>query len=1039
MERILGLDLGTASVGFALIDYDRTSRTGEIVHLGVRVFPETLEAKTHVPKNQERRRKRLTRRQFRRRRMRRVQLNELLSSRGFLPTYGTDEWKETMKLDPYRLRSKAIVHKLGKFEFGRAIYHLSKHRHFLGKSDDLPDFQEEPEDKATREGRDGLIAELLTKKQTLGEWLHELPPGERRRGKLASRQIVEEEFDRIVNHQRSYHQDDIEGFDKVCAEFKSIIFMQRPVFWRLKTLGECQFAPGKDLCPSGSWLAHQRRMIEMVNNLSRVGNYEPLSQVERNALIEALSHTTKKEPNLNWKRIREILKATNEELDEDSNAVKFNLEVGGEKKLLGNPVERQLRRVFGNEFDSHPNRDEIRDGIFWDCFECDYHIVGDQRVEICREPERIKKRQELVTKLIMKYDISESEARQLANMKFKVGWEPYSIEAMRIFVEQLSKGHRMGDLLNGPSFEQWRSDVFPNRLAKDVTSVDLLPTPRVASEQRRLGQIRNPTVVRTFNEMRKVVNNLVRTYGKPDVIRVEFGRDLGKTGFQRGQIQSRMKKREAAREKARKDLQEKLGRDPNRDEIERWQLWHECRHKCPFTGQAISFNELLGAAPSFEVEHIWPRSRCNDDSMLNKTLCLSSENRIKDSRIPFEYLDETQWYHFKKRVESMRKGKGEIEGMSNAKIDRILATRIPDDFSTRQLNDTRYVARVTRDSLQRLVKQDGEVRVQAVSGQATAKIRHLWGLGGILNEGSENKTRDDHRHHAIDAFVVACIDPGITQRLSRYYKQIETNIRSAVLEPPWQGARTELEKSIRNVVVSHKVIRKTTGSLHKETIYGRELLSKLNLPESDYIDPQMEYVTVSRQTLKSVVGKANRIIIDKTIREKAKNLTDKDIIEGLPIGKKDRRVHKVKFKEKYTDESMIRVQTGYARKDENHHVAIYRNASGSIEYVVVPLVEVARRVQAGQPIVQKTYQSSLQFLYSLGKGDSVQITKGERLGYWVVNSVTAKGQVHLSMNQDAGSSASKSKFHPKVTSLPDKYGCRKVSVDPIGRIRFAGD
>src|SRR5689334_7963893 len=125
MVRIFGFDIGTTSVGSAVINYDPDRGRGEILRLGVRIFPEARDP-DGMPLNQSRRRKRLMRRQLRRRRQRRRALNDALAEAGLLPAYGTAEWQELMKSDPVALRARALSEPLGAYELGRALYHPAK-------------------------------------------------------------------------------------------------------------------------------------------------------------------------------------------------------------------------------------------------------------------------------------------------------------------------------------------------------------------------------------------------------------------------------------------------------------------------------------------------------------------------------------------------------------------------------------------------------------------------------------------------------------------------------------------------------------------------------------------------------------------------------------------------------------------------------------------------------------------------------------------------------------------------------------------------
>ena len=108
-ETVWGFDLGTTSIGFAVVRQDPANKTGKIIKTGVRIFPEGITEKELEPRNQRRREKRMARRQIRRRRERRIELSRRFHDLGMLPRFGTDEWQELMKLDPYELRSEGMT------------------------------------------------------------------------------------------------------------------------------------------------------------------------------------------------------------------------------------------------------------------------------------------------------------------------------------------------------------------------------------------------------------------------------------------------------------------------------------------------------------------------------------------------------------------------------------------------------------------------------------------------------------------------------------------------------------------------------------------------------------------------------------------------------------------------------------------------------------------------------------------------------------------------------------------------------------------
>ena len=150
-------------------------------------------------------------------------------------------------------------------------------------------------------------------------------------------------------------------------------------------------------------------------------------------------------------------------------------------------------------------------------------------------------------------------------------------------------------MLNGtdPKWEKWRAQNFPNREQPTGEVLDRLPSPADKEEQQRIAALRNPTVVRTQNELRKVVNNLIGLYGKPDLIRIEVAREVGKSKREREEMQAGMRKQERRRREAEADLRSNGIAQPSRAYIEKWLLWKECGEFDPYSGKPISFDALF--------------------------------------------------------------------------------------------------------------------------------------------------------------------------------------------------------------------------------------------------------------------------------------------------------------------------------------------------------------------------------------------------------------------------------------------------------------
>lgn len=1057
MALIFGFDIGTTSIGFAVIDHDSVAATGEIKRMGVRIFPEARDPKG-APLNQERRAARMRRRQLRRRRERRRLLADALFEAGLLPSYGSPEWDgimkpqnkgESEKYDPYDLRRRAFEGEpLSPYEFGRAIYHLAQRRHFKERdideisndteSEDRSEEKADADEKKAKTDRGSTIAILKERDSTLGAWLSERGSAERKRGVHATRRIVEDEFDGIWEKQKK-HLSALQ--DKELREsIREAIFAQRPVFWRKNTLGQCRFVPEAPLCPKGAWLSQQKRMLEKVNNLAVGGSARPLDAEERRAILDRLQT----QASMTWGKVKGALKPLYQRrgMQGMEKRLKFNLQEGGEQKLIGNPLEAKLADIFGKDWTAHPRKGEIRYAVHDRLWHADYGEVGSQRVVILPAKERKRRRAKAAQSFVDDFGATEEQAEKLKGLKLPTGWEPYSVEALQAFLPHLEDGVRFGELVSGPKWENWREETFPKMEMPTGEIRDRLPSPADPEERARIAKLRNPTVARTSNELRKVVNNLIGKFGKPDLIRLELTREVGMSKREREEKSAGMRRQEGRRKKAKEALEEKGISDPSRDDIEKWMLWEECGRLCPYTAKPIGFHALFHEN-EFQVEHIWPRSRSFDNGFRNKTLCHRDENQRKGDRIPFEYRssDEEGWAQLVKRVEGMKAPKGGV-GMSPGKIRRFLATEIPEDFTERQLNDTGYAAREAVSFLKQLWPDAGleaPVTVQAVSGRVTAQLRWLWGLNDILGE-SGKKTRSDHRHHAIDALAVACTHPGMTQKLSRYWQIRESQLKKNPathkprLDRPWETIRADAEKAVADIIVSHRVRKKVSGPLHLGTIYG-DTREEDDSKSYRYFVTRKKVEELSKRELDEIRDEAVREIVRDWVERHGRDPKNA-FSSGYPKrGREGPEIRKVRLLKKQQLKLMAKTGTGYADLGENHHMAIYRLPNGKVDFDVVSLFEASRRLARREEVVRRKRDDGACLIMSLSKGDALQFPDDDQTKVRIVESIWAAGPVVMADHNDA---AGDTRFRPNPNSIM-KSKVKKISIDPIGRIRPASD
>jgi len=580
--------------------------------------------------------------------------------------------------------------------------------------------------------------------------------------------------------------------------------------------------------------------------------------------------------------------------------------------------------------------------------------------------------------------------------------------------------------------------AYPKHRDVEGEGLDLLP-----SDQKHLDHLRNPTVKRALNELRKVTNNLIRTYGKPDRIRVELARELKLPGARRRDYQNRIKKQESERDKARTDLVENGLLNPKGSDVEKWLLWKECEERCLYTNNAISFGDLFDHG-RFEVEHIIPYSISLDNGFMNKTLSEKDFNREKGNRIPYEAFSEDQWKLFKARVRDSK--------LPPFKKSKLIATKPEDvlgeDFSERQLRDSAYIAREARDFLMKLFKKpEGKAfPVETSNGMITAQLRRFWDMNRFLSDG-DKKTRDDHRHHAVDALAVSLVSRGAVKNLSVRHKYGMEG-RDKDFPTPWNGFKDEVEENLSKVVVSHKVQTKISGALHDETFYGTKNKCKSKSEGNDKSYTQrVDLKSLSAPRLKSLGNDKLNVVWGDSSHNK-KVVLDHLLKHGdfkeypsfkLPSGE-SRQIKHIKLELNKNPEKMTshgRNKT-FVIKMDIHHMVIYQTPEEEVIYEVVSRFDAAMRVSKRQPVIQRNNGNN-QFLMSICIGETLFIPANQEQStqdrYVNIVALESDGRIQFrGINQAAKNSKGEKVIERQSYKTLINLGIEKVSVDPIGRV-----
>lgn len=400
---------------------------------------------------------------------------------------------------------------------------------------------------------------------------------------------------------------------------------------------------------------------------------------------------------------------------------------------------------------------------------------------------------------------------------------------------------------------------------------------------------------------------------------------------------------------------------PTRSEIIRYKLWLDQKYQSPYTGAMIPLARLFTS--DYEIEHIIPQSRFFDDSFSNKVICESEINKLKDNKLGLEFISS----HSGEKVQlsggrfvqvftpdAYKDFVSKHYSHNRAKMKRLLMDEIPDQFIERQMNDSRYISSFIKSILSNIVRvrqEDGQLEEQAVSknliscnGSITDRLKKDWGVNDIWNKiilprfermnqitGSNaftttsaqghiipavpfemqngfSKKRIDHRHHAMDAIVIACASRDhvnllnneaakSANRENRYalsYKLRE--VESIVIDgkerkvfkefkKPWSTFNHDVELTLQNIIVSFKqnlrVINKTVNH-YQHYVDGKKVYVTQTKGDSWAIRKSMHKDTVWGEvnlrfkksvSLKDAL-KQNLIIVDKDIKTKIKELRE---------------------------------------------------------------------------------------------------------------------------------------------------------------------
>lgn len=1053
-RKVLGLDLGVGSIGWCLITLDKDEKPQSILGMGSRIVPLSTDDATEftqgkaITKNKMRTVARTIRKGMDRYQLRREALKKVLREHGMLPD---ESLIKLPLLELWELRARAATSggQLSLTELGRVLLHINQKRGYKhAKADEAAEAEAEGKPKKEKEGYvaqvKGRYQALKEKGQTIGQHFAEelranqqtAPRGVyytyRIKEQVYPREAYIEEYDQIMKEQRTFYPELLT--DALIGRIRDrIIFYQRPLKSCKQLVSTCEFEKkervvqvkrinkdgveelvertitiGPKVAPKSSPIFQVCKVWESIQNIRLYypdGTERKLDQEEKQKLFDYLQKNDK----LSLTALRKVLKIKPKE--------KLWCDKLLEKGIAGNTTAAILRKALkGYEqyegllrFDLKNKVDE--DGVILPIIDESYqneplyklwHIL--YSIE-----DKDDMRRALVGQLgIKEEDLDDGLMDALYKIDFvKQGYGNKSAKFICKLLPHLQEGKMYSEAAEAAGVRH--SDSMTAQERDERSLLEEIPL-------LQKNALRQPVVEKILNQMINLVNALKREHGEIDEVRVELARELKMSREEREEAT----KSNNAREKENKAIAEDIkvhNVTPTKSRIQKYRLWQESDKCCIYCGKRVDRVQFL-RGEEIEVEHIIPRSILLDDSMSNKVCAHRSCNQEKGNRFAMEYIQSKGWEQsYIERVNSLFHDKK----ISYSKLQRLLMLPkdLPEDFIERHLRLSQYISREAQGILRKGIRL-----VSASEGSVTAKLRQLWGYDNILRdlnleryrsmgetevvtvehrdgERTDERIKDwskrkDHRHHAIDALVVACTRQSYIQRLNRVNAEADREEMDAFIKE--QQQEHKLSKKEKLSLLEHWLIRQphfTTGEVTKHVegilvslrpgkrtisrgrnIYQRSgktdvqrgvLIPRGALSEETIygvIRVDGEDKVVCKYPLQSLKLKDVKHIVDEALRKKVKErieqrgekeafaeplyfdeaqtqevrsvrcFTGKDLSKLIPL--------------RYNDESEA---VGFVAPGSNHHLALYRDVDGRLVESVVTFWQAISRIRYGLPAI----------------------------------------------------------------------------------------
>ena len=775
MRNILGLDLGTTSIGWALIKVDNNNRPTEIQDMGVRIVPlaenegDNFEKGQSVTVNADRTTARGIRRNYDRYQLRRQTLTEKLQKLGMLPD---ESLIKLPVIDLWQLRANAVTKKVSLPELGRILYHLNQKRGYKHSRMEKNDSKQRANVKEINNRYD----ELRNSGKTIGQYFAEklsetavVHDGKtfyifRIKDQKLPRKAYEEEYDAIMSCQQTFFPDLLT--DKIVDEIKNnIIYYQRDLrsckhlvsvcdlekrcFYdadgnvRTNKKGEIVF-DGPKVAPRSSPLFQVFKYWQSVNNI----NFHDRGNDQLYITIEQKRHLAAILDN------QEILKK------EDTCKLLGNIEESKwycdkttKAGIKGNTTKAAILQVlnilpkakvdeltrFKLETEETKKVDEetgetlvrIKDSYQQEPLYRLWHII----YSIKDDNERLR----AISEFLKTYEIEDASiAMSLSNLDFVTsGYANISAKAISKILPYMMEGIGYSHAAEYVGYNP--SNIISKEENQKRVLKDQIP-------QIKKNELHQPTVEKILNQTINIFNKLneelIKKEERIDEVRIELARELK---------QSKEERNEAAKGiKAQEDDNKKIagiligeGVRPTHNNILKYRLWRESNLSCFYCNQPIKFAEFLKLAEA-EREHILPKKLIYDNSFANQVCSCRRCNKEKGGRTAYDYMRTTDKYETYVKKVNLMYDDHKISGKKHSHLlasydDYLIRKKQGEETTTdiviwetsidRQLRLTQYIARKAQEILLTACRD-----VVATSGSITDLLRHTWGYDTILHE-----------------------------------------------------------------------------------------------------------------------------------------------------------------------------------------------------------------------------------------------------------------------------------------------------------------